>query len=551
MAPIPIPRAAEENMRPEPPARGFDDLVRATAHWLDRRESLQVPPLLLASVSGGADSVFLGHLLHAVARVRVVSLHIMHFNHGLRPEAAEDARFVRALCERWRAPCHVHTFTPEQIRETQIANLQAALRHLRYRLLTRTALSLASPSQTPILVTGHQADDQAETLLLNLARGTGLPGLQGIRPWQTLRAAQLDAQDRSHRTVHLFRPLLAVERTRIQATLRHFNLAWREDPSNRNPRFARNRIRHEVIPAMQALNPRFIANLARNAQAWSPALDDLRSMHDAELARLELKGLSGAPDVPPARIVWRLDEFRALPTWKRHGLLYAVARRLQHERETSAARIDDLAARLGAVKTSGGPWPWFGRLSWSVWHRPRAALHGLPSTASFLVSVHHQEALPFRFDHPLLSAATMDGVRIDLDADLEASARQIEFGPWTLCLRASAPPSESDLGPWYARLDRDRLERAGSSVRIGPAAPGLKMQPAGMHGRHKKLRHLLRDRRVHPSLQPYWPTLYAADGRVAWVCGLHVDERFGSDPARHRVLEVRWQPGSRRNGSRT
>lgn len=527
----------------------FDRLLQTVAAMLACRVPVTDTPVVLVGISGGADSTFLLHLLHALAQRRPLHLHGMHVDHGLRPDSPADACFAAALARTLDIPFHGHTLSPGDIGDGAADNLQAALRRARYRVLSRTALALAPADQVPIIATGHHAGDQAETVLMNLIRGSSLQGLRGIRPWQTLDAPLFSASAASDRRLHLFRPLLTWERSEIEGMLRHWNLAWRNDPSNRNARYVRNRLRHQVLPMLEQYNPRFIANLARQSQAWGEELDGIRAFHDTRLAQLSPVPAPTLPD-PQARtaVIWDLLLYRQLPVWQRKGLLQAALRQLRPDAGgVTAERIQILDRALAAASRSGGPWPWFARMAWSCWRKPPAALCHLPAV-TFLVSLHWQDALPFVLDHPRLPAPDPQWQRIEW----QQARHPIALSPpgpgsaWVLTLRerpgACIPEAvRARRQPWRVWVDMDCLAAEGPYGWLGGPAAHNRMQPLGMDRGSKALGRILRDRRVHASLHAVWPTLYTAGHTAVWLCGVHMDRRFAVGPHTRRILEMSWQ----------
>ena len=186
---------------------------------------------LLVAVSGGADSVALLLGLHGLARELGISIHAAHLNHGLRgAEADGDQAFVQALCARLAVPLTAARWDCRaRMRRRRLAG-QSGLRTLRREFL----VAVARRAGANLIATAHTADDQLETLLLRLARGTGLAGLGGM----------------SARSGAWIKPLLAATRSDVEGDLRANAHPWREDRSNGDLRYARSRVRHEVIPAL-------------------------------------------------------------------------------------------------------------------------------------------------------------------------------------------------------------------------------------------------------------------------------------------------------------
>ena len=191
-----------------------------------------------AALSGGADSVALLHCLHTLQEPLGIRLRACHFNHGLRGEASDgDEAFCRSLCENLGIELLVgRGDVPARAEETG-ESLEEAARNLRYAFFASCGL----------VATAHNADDNAETVLLNLIRGTGLKGLCGI-PVQR---------------EHILRPLLSVSRQQILAYLEEEKLPHREDATNSADDCLRNRLRHHVMPLLKKENPGLLAGISR------------------------------------------------------------------------------------------------------------------------------------------------------------------------------------------------------------------------------------------------------------------------------------------------
>ncbi len=196
---------------------------------------------LLLGVSGGIDSVVLLDLLMRVAPDFELKLRVLHLDHLIRPESAGDAEFVMRLCRELGVPCQVVTVDVAKLAADQRISLEAAGRDARREALT----CLAQKFGCARIVLAHHRDDQAETLLQRLLRGTGLSGLQAMRM----------------RTGLWWRPLLNFSRQQILDYATAQKLEWSEDASNCDPAFLRNRIRHQLIPHLLEYNPQIVERL--------------------------------------------------------------------------------------------------------------------------------------------------------------------------------------------------------------------------------------------------------------------------------------------------
>jgi tRNA(Ile)-lysidine synthase len=209
---------------------------------------------VLVAVSGGIDSTVLADALHETSHELSLRLSIGHVNHGLRSGADADEAGVRELTARLGVPFRAIRVDPEALRQDCSSRarptLQEAARRARYDALG----SLARDFGADVLATAHTADDQAETVLLRVLRGTGPAGLAGIPE---------RSPDGS-----VVRPLLRVFRDEVETYARSRGLKWREDPSNRSERFARSRLRTRWLPGLATeFNPQLLRALAELAEA--------------------------------------------------------------------------------------------------------------------------------------------------------------------------------------------------------------------------------------------------------------------------------------------
>ncbi|HEY8823992.1 MAG TPA: tRNA lysidine(34) synthetase TilS [Candidatus Limnocylindria bacterium] len=206
-----------------------------------RAHQIFTPGPVVVAVSGGADSTALLLILADLVDELGIVIHVAHFDHRTRPkQSAEDADFVARLANRIGAPIRVG-------RAEKPTKTEDAARVARYEFLRRAASEIGADA----IATGHTRDDQAETVLLHLTRGAGLAGLVGMRP---LREG-------------IARPLLAIGRKDTVAVCRAARIRPRVDPTNRSLRFARNRVRLEVLPKLAKINPRAAEAIARFAEA--------------------------------------------------------------------------------------------------------------------------------------------------------------------------------------------------------------------------------------------------------------------------------------------
>jgi tRNA(Ile)-lysidine synthase len=399
---------------------------------------------LLVLLSGGADSV----CLLDVARELGAEVSALHVNHGLRAEAGEDEAHCEALCARLGVPLAVERLDPARAS----GNLQAWARAARYALAERHAAGDYAAA--------HTATDQAETVLYRLAVSPGRRALLGMVP----------------RRGRLVRPLLAATRADARAWCEARGLAWREDPSNADPRFARARVRHEALPVLEALNPRAVEAIAETSRQLRDEAEVLDAAVGEALARLAGGEVAGLP-LP-------LERLRGEPPALARLVLRRAAE-LAGGGEVSLSRAD--AEALLALGGTGGT-------------RALDLGRGLRAVVEYgLVRfTRAREAEP--------------PAAVELPVPGEA-----RFGAWTVSARLGAAGE--------AVLDAGAL---GPVARVRAWRDGDRMRPAGLGGT-KTLQDLFVDAKVPRELRRTLPVVEAG-GEIAWVAGVAVGERFALPP---------------------
>lgn len=246
-----------------------------------RRLGVEENSSLVVAVSGGADSVALLDACTRLARRGKLPINIFaaHLNHQLRGEESDgDETFVQQLTLNRGLECLIERIAIADFAKAEKRNLEATARRLRYEFLARAA----GKFDAKFVCTAHTTDDQAETILMRLLRGTGAEGLQGLHPM--LRLSE---------TAGLIRPLLKVSRVEVLEHCVHYGLEFRQDSSNWSPKLTRNRIRHELIPLLQSFNPRSNEAMIRTMELITADDDCLRQIAKEALAKSRAKaGLS-------------------------------------------------------------------------------------------------------------------------------------------------------------------------------------------------------------------------------------------------------------------
>jgi tRNA(Ile)-lysidine synthase len=442
---------------------------------------------LVVAVSGGADSVALLHALWRRRRARRWTLAVAHLDHGIRGrEAAADAAFVAALARRLRIPCHLGRARVPALARRRGVSLEMAAREARYRFLGQVARETGAAG----VVTAHTADDQAETVLLKLLRGSARGGLSGMDAVSVREG------------IRLVRPLLAVRRGAIEDYLRRHRLEWREDASNADPAFLRNRVRHGLLPLLERdYNPRVREALVRTATVLA---DEDRWMDD--LARVALReGLctDGRLDLTPlAR--------QPLAARRRILRLWLAGRGVPAD----GVDFDRIVALEGLCRCGEGSARMSLGSGWeAVRHYRHVAVVGEGAEGRGKVPVRRRVKAPGVTRIPEL------GVRLVLT-----------LGPGVARPRGERP------GAYPAVASLDAGVWAGCPLWLRAWRPGDRFRPLGMAG-SRKLQDILVDLKV-PRAERARVLVLECEGEIVWVPGYRVAQAWAVREPAARQLQL-------------
>ena len=436
------------------------DRVRA---WMGEQGMLEGTETVLCALSGGADSVCLLHLLHRFAGEGGFRLEAAHFHHGIRgPEADRDRDFCVSLCRDLGIPLHLGQGDVPAFARERGMGLEEAARELRYAFLEKTADTLPACR----VATAHQAEDNAETLLMHLARGTGLRGLGGIPPVRG----------------RIIRPLLPVTREEVLAYLEEHRLPHVEDSTNALDAGERNILRRRVLPVLRELNPSF----PRGMQETAELLREDEACLDA-LAR-ELMELASRPRSGP------VSEVR-----------YSCARLISAPRPLSSR-----ALRLGAEE-----------LGVSLERRHIAALLDMAAGSGGLSGLDLPGGLRAsrEFDLLRLRPPGEDAAPYDIP---------LAYGTWTVIPATGrrvywGPPGEAEKV--HEKFQIFRFKNAGicGSIHVRSRKSGDFLRVSG-RGLEKRLKKWMIEEKIPALERVLWP-VFVDDLGVLAVPGLGTAER--------------------------
>lgn len=466
-----------------------ESLIARTRAFVARHQLLPAGSRILLGLSGGVDSVALADVLLALAPEAGWELHACYVNHGLRPEAEEEALALADWCAARGLPYRAERVLIAPNGQSP----EEAARHARYAALNAVAAAIGATC----LALAHHADDQLETVLFRWVQGAGAGGLSGIRP----RREQASGPP-------IVRPFLEIPRATIAAYHAHRNLPCWEDPTNRDPRIPRNLLRLQVVPVLKQLNPRLLEALPGHLELLSD-----------ENAWLEHQARA-------AESPWRREVLDGLVAWDRVGFL-ALPRVLQ--RRALHAAFVEVGGRLRRLTSRGIE---------HVLERWEAGEPGGIDLADGVRAVLQGDRVALDRDPvpvepiPLRFEAAPPGA---LPPGAEERRVAVEGGTVILCVRGAAGVAPGD----GARDVAFGAETWPSDAVLRRADPqGDRFVPWGHQGTHALNRFMARAKVFEPLRRRLW--VIASGSDVLWVVGMRRSANFPLTEGEKTVFTASW-----------
>jgi len=451
-------------------------MIEAVKAYIATQGLIRPGEKIIVAVSGGPDSMALLYILWELSLESGFSIVAAHINHGLRPQAGPEQKFVEEHCRRMKIPCYAKTIDVRELACQTKTSLEDAGRQARYGYFNELMLELPADA----IATAHHQDDQAETVLLHLLRGAGMQGLRGIMP----------------RNGNLIRPLLQLSKQNLLNYLQENQISFCVDQSNQDQTFLRNRIRHQLIPLLQnEYNPRIAENLSRLAEIVGAENDYLQ-----QIMQGYWKQLVYAQDEQGLEM--DLDGFKVLPL--------AVRRRLT----------------IMALSAVGGPTGWEARDVEKVLellHKPGSAKilqlkKGIKINKSYdriIFTSNWQETDIFNIEvtipgQAILPDGTTYGFILEDKGRLNAEADEIY-------------------------LDYDKLSLP---LVLRSRCNGDVIQPAGFAG-HKKLKKYLNEKKVPFRQRDQVAVLASRNGEIYALVGLCICSAAAVDHLSKNILLIK------------
>ncbi len=461
------------------------------AHSILLQARIRPESKIVIGVSGGPDSLALLHVMRDYTLPGL--LWAAHLNHGLRPEADEEADFVAQTAVNWGLGYRGIKVDVAGLARRQGWSVEEAGRNARYQFLTQ----VSDEVQAEAVVVAHNADDQAETVLLNLLRGSGLTGLRGMRP-ESFVPGRPD--------VKLVRPFLRTTRAAIESYCRDQALRPVLDSTNADRIYLRNRLRHELLPLLDDFNPQVRVHLRQLAEL--AAADEAFLETQSELAWGAILRERGDEWLRIDREQWR-----ALPLSLRRRTLRRAVLELRPDVSDIPFQAVDLAEQIGMEKETG-----------AEANLPGGVLLRLGYDALWLTA----DLASIPYDQPQVPAGKSVSLPIP-------GVVVLEDGWQIAATAANVDLSEvrENRDPWLAYFDAG----LNASLVVRSRRPGEQFQPLGMAGRSASIQDMMVNRKLPARLRDRWPVV-ATEEHPLWVVGLQTDERGKVREDSRHIIQV-------------
>ena len=469
--------------------------------YCEKHRMLEKGDGVVLGVSGGADSVCLLFALLGLQEKWNLRLHVVHVNHGIRTDAAEDGAYVKQLCEERGIPFYLYEASVEELAKEHGCSTEEAGRQVRYEAFTQ----VMQKQKCQKIAVAHNQNDRAETMLFHLFRGTGLTGLAGIRPVRG----------------EIIRPILCLNRTEIEEYLEEKGIAYRHDSTNDGDDYTRNKIRHHILPyAEQEIVQGAVANMSRTADILAETEHYIEEQVQIARADCVTENLG---EMPGFRL--QADAFGTLHGFMKKRLVLELLKELSPgQKDIAAIHVEDvclLFAREGNREI---------HLPYGIRARRQYEELLLERSESVHTSYEFEEILirPEEIAEEEMSFPLGRGRRMYLKRlDLEKNTNNLQDIP------------QNQYTKWF---DYDKIIGC-LTLRNRREGDYLTMRSKEAL-QHKKVKDYMITEKIPKERRKEIPLL-AEGEHVLWLVGYRISEYYKVDENTKRILQVRFTQSNR------
>ncbi|MBI1871011.1 MAG: tRNA lysidine(34) synthetase TilS [Chlamydiae bacterium] len=469
--------------------------------YIQNKKLIHSGDKVLVGVSGGGDSIALLHLLYDLSLRLEINLLVTHFDHQLRPdESQKDCVFVQKEAEALRLPFLSKKMNIKTLAKDENLSLEETARDARYSFFEEVAQACGAQK----IAAGHTREDQAETILLRILRGTGPEGLQGMKPARSLGP------------LTLIRPLLFISRNELREYLKEKKLEWREDASNDNLFFTRNRVRKVLIPLLEKeFNPQVVDHLNH----LSETLECENKYLNDEIQRIRASEIQKED----RNLFFNAHSFKILPQALQTRLIRNLFRELTKGEELSFVHVKNVLSFLSSSQSGRSLELPQGLEVWLDFDRifmgQREAKSGFPCQTLLIPGEKMILTDPFKYE---IFVRWMKK-----EEEIEERKNQVSLGNFLeeLSLEGEVERVEHFDGSCV------------DSLLIRSREAGDLYDPIGL-GTFKKIKEILIDQKIPRSLREAIP-LFLSKDKILWVGGYRISESFKVKPETQTILEIR------------
>jgi tRNA(Ile)-lysidine synthase len=448
------------------------------------KELIATGDKVLIGVSGGADSIALLHVLHRFSQVQNYSLIVAHINHMARGKDSDaDAGFVESVAEELKLPFYLKKINVGIERLKLKTSFQDAARIIRYQFFEETLQSIGGNR----VALGHTADDQVETILINIVRGTGLKGLAGI------------PQVRDS----IIRPFLKFYRKDLEIYVKENNISFREDSSNSDKKYLRNRIRHVLIPHLETYNPS-IKKCLQEMSGIAREEDSLLSKTTTDIFK-QKRGKYNEKN-----IIWDIEDFQSYPIALRQRLVREIFCHITGDMQAiTAHHVQQIINLFNSPKTG------------KMLNIPR----GVSVTCSYESVFFSKISDGICENEQLVTQIAIPGTTELLEGPIRKVQTQI------IVCNTELSSLETSRQAFFD------LEKTGLGIKARFFRAGDRFCPLGMTG-NKKLKSFFIDQKVPQRMRSHIPILTNADDDIIWVYGQRISHHYRVTDKTEKVLFI-------------